>query len=197
MIAVVYLIHILGSTADDFFCPVLEAITVTLKMSPQLAGATFLVIGNGAADVFTQIAASLEGNSELGLGALMGAAIFVTCVVLARIHYIAKDMQGNGPVLLRDISFYLVAAVWVFAVTQDGYYHDLLKSIPHPSHATAVPRPLQEHPSPLPRDCGTSTASRASLTPPTRLRYLDRFKSIPHPSLATYLTGTLTSSRAS
>jgi Ca2+/Na+ antiporter len=45
------------TAAERFFCPSLEFIADRLKLSPAVAGATLLSFGNGAPDVFTQLAA--------------------------------------------------------------------------------------------------------------------------------------------
>ncbi len=79
--------YLLGSTADDFFCPALEELTETLKMSPNVAGVTFLAFGNGAPDVFSNIAAFSGGNQDLGLSGLLGAGIFVTTYVIETVYF--------------------------------------------------------------------------------------------------------------
>lgn len=43
--------------AERFFCPSLELISEYLRLPPCVAGATLLSFGNGAPDVFTQLAA--------------------------------------------------------------------------------------------------------------------------------------------
>jgi sodium/potassium/calcium exchanger 6 len=48
---------LLGSTADEYLSPTLEAISEKLQCSESLAGVTLLAIGNGASDVFTAISA--------------------------------------------------------------------------------------------------------------------------------------------
>lgn len=54
----------LGSTADSYLSPALEAISDKFKCSESLAGVTLLALGNGAPDVFAAIAA---GGDEKGL----------------------------------------------------------------------------------------------------------------------------------
>ena len=44
---------VLGTTAEDFFCPALGAISDTLGLSDNVAGVTFLALGNGAPDIFS------------------------------------------------------------------------------------------------------------------------------------------------
>lgn len=48
---------LLLTTAERFFCPSLQLISEYLRLSPAVAGATLLAFGNGAPDLFTQLAA--------------------------------------------------------------------------------------------------------------------------------------------
>ena len=43
-----FLLYMLANTADAFFCPSLEVIVDILRVSPDIAGVTFLSFGNGA-----------------------------------------------------------------------------------------------------------------------------------------------------
>mmetsp|Transcript_18052 Transcript_18052/g.30788 ORF Transcript_18052/g.30788 Transcript_18052/m.30788 type:complete len:100 (-) Transcript_18052:1774-2073(-) len=76
----------LGSTADSYLSPALEAISDKLSCSESLAGVTLLALGNGAPDVFAAISAggdSENGDVMLQVSALCGSALFITTVVLA------------------------------------------------------------------------------------------------------------------
>jgi len=103
-------LYLLGSTAEEFFCPVLEELTDTLKLSPNLAGVTLLAFGNGAPDVFSNIAAFSSGKSTLGLSGLLGAGIFVTLAVVGAVGFVsAPQLQASA--FLRDLLFYIGATV--------------------------------------------------------------------------------------
>lgn len=57
VLCLVLLLYLLSSTADEFFCPVLQAIVEKYRIPPHVAGVTFLSFGNGSPDVFSNIAA--------------------------------------------------------------------------------------------------------------------------------------------
>ncbi|CAH1800977.1 unnamed protein product [Owenia fusiformis] len=112
----------LATTADDFFCPDLAVISDTLRLSPNVAGVTFLAFGNGAPDIFSAIAAfssSSGGDAGLAIGGLFGAGVFVTTIVAGTIAIICPFVAMQRP-LLRDLIFYLAALFWTFVIFYRG-----------------------------------------------------------------------------
>ena len=82
----VVVFSLLASTADNYFVVQLETLSAELKLSPTVAGITLLALGNSAPDVFADLAAVQNaGDFALALGELMGAAMFLTTVVLAAV----------------------------------------------------------------------------------------------------------------
>ncbi|KXZ49118.1 hypothetical protein GPECTOR_23g48 [Gonium pectorale] len=77
--------------AERFFCPSLELISEYLRLPPCVAGATLLSFGNGAPDVFTQLAAISQGDGDasspgavaMALSEPLGSGLFVGNVVMA------------------------------------------------------------------------------------------------------------------
>jgi Ca2+/Na+ antiporter len=57
--------YALAVAADQFFCPAVDTISEIFKLPPDVAGATLLSFGNGAPDVFTQVAAITHGTSAI------------------------------------------------------------------------------------------------------------------------------------
>lgn len=97
------LLYLLSSTADSFFCPVLQvsgwcllplgkrcrpaadalplrtqAIVEKYRIPPDLAGVTFLTFGNGSPDVFSNIAAFASSSPSIGVTAILGGGLLVT-----------------------------------------------------------------------------------------------------------------------
>ncbi|XP_078083140.1 mitochondrial sodium/calcium exchanger protein [Mustelus asterias] len=115
-----YLFVFLGTTAEVFFCPNLAAIAASLKLSHNVAGVTFLALGNGAPDVFSAIVAfSDPRTANLAIGALFGAGIFVTTVVAGGVTLARPFIVASRP-FLRDVIFYMAAVFWTFLVLYFG-----------------------------------------------------------------------------
>ncbi|KAF5894939.1 mitochondrial sodium/calcium exchanger protein isoform X1, partial [Clarias magur] len=111
---------ILGLIASEFFCPNLSAISSTLRLTHNVAGVTFLALGNGAPDVFSAMAAfSRPQTAGLAIGALFGAGIFVTTVVAGSVALVKPFTVASRP-FLRDVIFYMAAVFWTFNILYKG-----------------------------------------------------------------------------
>ncbi|KAM8760860.1 mitochondrial sodium/calcium exchanger protein [Acanthopagrus schlegelii] len=120
MIWLLFLFVILGLTASKFFCPNLSAISTSLHLTHNVAGVTFLALGNGAPDIFSAIAAfSNPHTAGLAVGALFGAGIFVTTVVAGSVALVKPFTVASRP-FLRDVTFYMVAVYWTFFMLYRG-----------------------------------------------------------------------------
>ena len=118
--ALALLCAVLATVAERFFCPALANIARWLELSDDVAGATLLSFGNGAPDVFAQIAALSDARAEgvsLGVGAALGGTFFVASAVLPLVVLFAKDSKEGVRVdavpFTRDGAFYLAAVVSV------------------------------------------------------------------------------------
>ncbi|XP_072244113.1 mitochondrial sodium/calcium exchanger protein isoform X1 [Leuresthes tenuis] len=108
------LFFILGLSASKFFCPNLSAISSSLHLTHNVAGVTFLALGNGAPDIFSAMAAfSRPHTAGMAVGALFGAGIFVTTVVAGSVAMVKPFAVASRP-FLRDVIFYMVAVFWTF-----------------------------------------------------------------------------------
>ncbi|KAJ8285600.1 hypothetical protein GJAV_G00028700 [Gymnothorax javanicus] len=111
-----FLFVALGLTASKFFCPNLSAISTTMRLTHNVAGVTFLALGNGAPDVFSaMVAFSRPHTAGLAIGALFGAGIFVTTVVAGGVALVKPSKVASRP-FLRDLIFYMAAVYWTFFI---------------------------------------------------------------------------------
>ncbi|EFJ46589.1 Ca2+/H+ antiporter, cation antiporter, membrane protein [Volvox carteri f. nagariensis] len=97
--------------AERFFCPSLELISEYLRLPPCVAGATLLSFGNGAPDVFTQLAAISQGDSDssspgaiamalsepLGSGLFVGNIVFGLVVLFSGLQEVGAGQGVDGP----------------------------------------------------------------------------------------------------
>ncbi len=72
-IGVVFMLMFTAS--DRFFCPAMELLSEYMRLSPAVAGATLLALGNGAPDILTQLSAAASVSRQAGgtLGRPRGA----------------------------------------------------------------------------------------------------------------------------
>uniref|UniRef100_H2Y6Q1 Sodium/calcium exchanger membrane region domain-containing protein n=1 Tax=Ciona savignyi TaxID=51511 RepID=H2Y6Q1_CIOSA len=106
----------LGTTAEGFFCPSLEYIAHNLRLTTH--GLTVVAFGNGSPDIFSAIAAFTNSNptaSGVAVGALLGAATFVTTVVAGLVATTQSFTLAQRP-FIRDMTFFIAAAFWAFCL---------------------------------------------------------------------------------
>ncbi|KAF5735182.1 cation/calcium exchanger 2-like [Tripterygium wilfordii] len=105
------LFYLLGSTASEYFCSLLQNLSRLLKLSPTIAGITLLALGNGSPDVFASLASLMDsGTLDIGLNSVLGGTSFVTCAVVGIISFMVhkRRVQVNKCDLIRDVSFLLL-----------------------------------------------------------------------------------------
>ncbi|XP_043250227.1 mitochondrial sodium/calcium exchanger protein-like [Colletes gigas] len=116
-----YLFLILGTTADNFFCPSLAVIANVMRLSENIAGVTILAFGNGAPDIFTSIVSGSE-EGIIMFTELIGAGVFVTAIIAGSIA-VAKPFRANLKFLMRDACFYILSVCWISYVVRDETIH--------------------------------------------------------------------------
>ena len=118
----VVLFYLLGAAADDYLCPSLSHISETLRVPPDIAGLTFMALGNGAPDVFGTFVAVTGYKYGISIGELLGAGFFVTSVVVGVVALtsVAKLSRFS---FLRDVSCYLIGVIMFIGFLSDGAVH--------------------------------------------------------------------------
>ncbi|CAL1677970.1 unnamed protein product [Lasius platythorax] len=112
-----YLFLVLGTTADNFFCPALAVIASVMRLSDNIAGVTILAFGNGAPDIFTSLVSRGDG-AIIMFTELIGAGIFVTSMIAGSVAII-KPFKVSLKSLMRDACFYIVSVCWINYVVWD------------------------------------------------------------------------------
>ncbi|KAI3988496.1 hypothetical protein MKX01_026310 [Papaver californicum] len=121
----VVLFYLLGSTADDYFVPSLKSLSNVLKLTPTMAGVTFLSFGNGAPDVFSSIVSFMgntTGSGAVGLNSVLGTGFFVSSVVVAAISISvsSRGVSVDKNSFIRNILFYLITLSSVLVIVTVG-----------------------------------------------------------------------------
>ena len=119
----------LAVTAERFFVPALKNIASALRLSDDVAGATLLSFGNGAPDIFAQIAALSHRDAgasvALALGAVAGAGMFIAsfvfpCVVLFALRDGNRYLALHKWSFTRDVGFFATAFALALGFFVDG-----------------------------------------------------------------------------
>lgn len=119
LVLLAFLFIFIGTAAGDFFCPNLSTVSSLLRLSENVTGLTFLALGNGAPDLFTTFTAMQKRNYNLALGELMGAATFITTVIVGTIAIMTGFRVTRRP-FIRDVLFFLGAVVVLLITLSDG-----------------------------------------------------------------------------
>ncbi|KAA6402511.1 MAG: Sodium/calcium exchanger [Streblomastix strix] len=104
---IIVFIYLLGTTADAFFVPPLMFICDQLHMSQNLAGITFLSLGNGAPDLFSQLSGATEGSLNLSFSEAFGSGLFTVTILVGMIICI-QPFRVTKSLMFKDAAIYLL-----------------------------------------------------------------------------------------
>ncbi|CAO2145567.1 unnamed protein product [Urochloa humidicola] len=122
LLSLLLLLHFrfLAASASAHFTPAVSRLAARLRLSPSMAAATLLALGNGAPDAFAfASAAALSGPAGMpraGLAAVLSAGAFVSAFAVGAVALIAAPFAVPPAPFARDVFFYLVAASALFYV---------------------------------------------------------------------------------
>jgi K+-dependent Na+/Ca+ exchanger-like protein len=99
----------LAIVCDEFFVPALEVISDKLHLSNDIAGATFMAAGGSAPEFFTSLIGNFLGDSSVGIGTIVGSAVFNVLLVIGACAFVAPEpLKLTWFPLFRDSGFYAV-----------------------------------------------------------------------------------------
>jgi len=120
-IGVLYMFLGLALVCDEFFVPALHAISSILKISDDVAGATFMAAGGSAPELFTSIIGVFFSDSQVGFGTIVGSAVFNVLFVIGMCAMFSKTLlELTWWPLLRDSIFYIIALILLIVFFSDG-----------------------------------------------------------------------------
>lgn len=130
IIGIFYMFYALALVCDEFFVPSLDVIIEKLGISPDVAGATFMAAGGSAPELFTAVIGVFIAKSDVGIGTIVGSAVFNILFVIAACAFAASTALGlTAWPLVRDVAFYsvsLVLLVVFFLDNQITWYEALV-----------------------------------------------------------------------
>ena len=75
----------------EFFPNYIFPFFLQLKITPDVAGATFMAAGGSAPELFTSIIGVFIAKSDVGIGTIVGSAVFNILFVIAACAFAAKE----------------------------------------------------------------------------------------------------------
>merc|ERR1712156_1271744 len=110
ILGVIYMFVALAIVCDEFFVPALDVIIEKLGCSEDVAGATFMAAGGSAPELFTSIIGVFIAFSDVGIGTIVGSAVFNILFVIAACAFAAKEaLSLTAWPLIRDVFFYAIS----------------------------------------------------------------------------------------
>lgn len=129
IVGMIYMFAALAIVCDEFFVPALGVIIEKLQVSDDVAGATFMAAGGSAPELSTSIIGVFLANSDVGIGTIVGSAVFNILFVIGMCTVFSKSvLQLTWWPLFRDVLFYCASILVLIACFYD-YHIDWYESL--------------------------------------------------------------------
>ncbi|KAH7642998.1 sodium/potassium/calcium exchanger nckx30c-like isoform x2 [Dermatophagoides farinae] len=129
IIGMIYMFVALAIVCDEFFIPSLDVITEKLAISEDVAGATFMAAGGSAPELFTSIIGVFISFDDVGIGTIVGSAVFNILFVLSMCAIFSKNVLDlTWWPLFRDVSFYslILITLVIFFIDSTIFWYEAL-----------------------------------------------------------------------
>jgi len=117
----------LAIITDNYFEPCLQLISEDLQLSSDVAGATLMASASSAPELLTSFVDAFLVKASVGVGTILGSALFNILIIVAGTALIGKPRHGTGPLkimkwpIARDSTFYLISIAMLGGVVfNDG-----------------------------------------------------------------------------
>ncbi|XP_075892295.1 sodium/potassium/calcium exchanger 2-like [Nelusetta ayraudi] len=115
-----YMFVSLAIVCDEFFVPALEVVACRLRISDDVAGATFMAAGGSAPELFTSLIGVFVSHSNVGVGTIVGSAVFNVLFVVGTCAIFSHQvLRLTWWPLFRDVTFYVVALLMLIVFFLD------------------------------------------------------------------------------
>uniref|UniRef100_A0A182JHY5 Sodium/calcium exchanger membrane region domain-containing protein n=1 Tax=Anopheles atroparvus TaxID=41427 RepID=A0A182JHY5_ANOAO len=132
-LAAIYFFMLLAYVCSEYFLPSVERLCEDLKLSQDVAAATFMATATSMPEFFTNTISTLAVDSDIGLGTIMGSMLFNTLGVAALVGLLTKmHVQLEWWPLTRDSIIVSISTTLLVVVVWDGrveWYEAMLFTI--------------------------------------------------------------------
>lgn len=121
ILGLVLTFYFLAIVVEVYFVETLEIISRRLKLSSDIAGATFMAVGSSAPELFVAILAlfRVQEQQAMGAGTIVGSAIFNILVIIGASALVKRAVLTWQPVI-RDLAFYVLCILLLLFTFRDG-----------------------------------------------------------------------------
>ncbi|XP_067838340.1 sodium/potassium/calcium exchanger 2-like [Heptranchias perlo] len=122
VLGMIYMFIALAIVCDEFFVPSLTVIIDRMKISDDVAGATFMAAGGSAPELFTSLIGVFISRSNVGIGTIVGSAVFNILFVIGMCAIFSKEiLYLTWWPLFRDVTFYIIDLLLLIFFFLDNY----------------------------------------------------------------------------
>ncbi|XP_052903447.1 sodium/potassium/calcium exchanger 3-like [Anopheles moucheti] len=132
-LAAIYFFMLLAYVCSEYFLPSVECLCEDLKLSQDVAAATFMATATSMPEFFTNTISTLAVDSDIGVGTIMGSMLFNTLGVAALVGLLTKThVQLDWWPLTRDSIIVTISTTLLVVCVWDGrveWYEAMIFSI--------------------------------------------------------------------
>ncbi|XP_046818128.1 sodium/potassium/calcium exchanger 4-like isoform X1 [Vespa crabro] len=117
----IYLFLLLAIICDDFFVPAIKKICEKMKVSEDVAGATIMAAASSSPELFINVIGTFITEGDLGVGTIVGSAVFNILAVPACCGLFAKQtLHLEWWPITRDTLAYSFTVLLLIITLRDG-----------------------------------------------------------------------------
>ncbi|KAI4496188.1 hypothetical protein M0802_008055 [Mischocyttarus mexicanus] len=117
----IYLFLLLAIVCDDFFVPSIKKICEKMKLSEDVAGATIMAAASSSPELFINVVGTFITEGDLGVGTIVGSAVFNILAVPACCGLFAKQaLQLEWWPITRDTLAYAFTVILLIITLRNG-----------------------------------------------------------------------------
>ncbi|TMW44229.1 hypothetical protein DOY81_010693 [Sarcophaga bullata] len=121
----------LAIVCDEYFVASLDRLCEELKLSPDVAGATFMAAGSSAPELATVVIGVFFAKDDIGISGVIGSAVFNIMFVISVCALCSGTVcQLNWWPLVRDCFFYCISILVMLIIIFNDVISCVSKNIP-------------------------------------------------------------------